>query len=129
MYLGFGGGPERQEEMNSDNGDWDTEADDMGDLHPQIEELKPVYAHLLQRRIELEGANINDAERRAAVEEIFREQLRAAFLTHSIATEEDFERLWPRLRDDLLCEHATTVYLQVMDAVAEDLDDEEYPPE
>ncbi|MBA3438351.1 MAG: hypothetical protein H0T92_00580 [Pyrinomonadaceae bacterium] len=55
--------------------------------------------------------------------------MRAAFLTHSIATEEDFERLWPRLRDDMLCEHAATVYLQVMDAVAEDLDDEEYPPE
>jgi hypothetical protein len=115
--------------MNSDNGDWDTQADDTEDLHPQIEELKPVYARLLQRRIEIEEADMGDAERRVEVENIFREQMRAAFLTHSIATEEDFERLWPRLRDDMLCEHAATVYLQVMDAVAEDLDDEEYPPE
>lgn len=116
--------------MTSDNGDWDAEEDHMDDLHPQIEELKPVYARLLQRRLELEeSADIDDAERRAAVEDIFREQMRAAFLTHSIATAGDFDRLWPRLRDDLLCEHAATVYLQVMDAVAEDLDDEEYPPE
>ena len=101
----------------------------MEEIHPAVEALKPVYLLLLQRRMELEEADIDEAERRAAAEGMFKEQMRLAFLTHSIATEADFERLWPRLRDDLLCAHTSNVFLQVMDAVAEELADEEDPPE
>lgn len=115
--------------MNSNGGSWDPEADDTEELHPQVEELKAIYARLLQERMDLEEAEVDEVERRTGIEEVFKEQMRQAFLTHSIATEEDFQRLWPRLRDDILCEHAATVYLQVMDALAEELDGEEDPPE
>jgi len=36
--------------------------------------------------------------------------LRAAFLSHPAATEEDFERCWPELRDEVLMRHALTIY-------------------
>ena len=88
--------------------------------HPAVEGLKPEFARLMRERLEVEGSNISEEERRAAVEGIMKRQMRAAFLTHAMATEEDFERLWPRLRDDALCEHATNVYFQLVDAVAGD---------
>jgi hypothetical protein len=90
--------------------------------HPAVEELKPEFARLLRERLEVEESDIGEDERRAAVEGILKRQMRAAFLTHAVATEDDFERLWPRLRDDALCEHATNVYFQLVDAVAEDDD-------
>ena len=111
--------------MNQDDGDRAEDEDDMEEVHPAVEVLKPAYVLLTQRRMELEESGINNEERRAGVEQIFRAQIRLAFLTHHIATEEDFERLWPRLRDDLLCEHTSSVFLQVMDALAEELSDEE----
>ena len=64
------------------------------------------------------------AERRAAEEGVFKEQLRRACLTHPTATEEDFERLWPRLRDDAICDHTMTVYFQVVGALVEELGNE-----
>ncbi len=88
--------------------------------HPAVEELKPEFARLMRERLEVEESEMGEGERRAAVEEIIRRQMRAAFLTHAFATEEDFERLWPRMRDDALCEHATNVYFQLVDAVAGD---------
>lgn len=88
--------------------------------HPALEELKPEFARLMRERLAVEASGSGEEERRAAVEEIMRRQMRAAFLTHALATEEDFERLWPRLRDDALCEHATNVYFQLIDAVADD---------
>jgi len=92
------------------------------EYHPAVEELKPEFARLMRERLELEESDIGEAERRTAVEEILKRQMRAAFLTHAVATEADFERLWPRLRDDALCEHATNVYFQLVDAVAGDED-------
>jgi len=103
------------EEDGAGGGQWGRE-----DYHPAIEELKPEFARLMRERLEVEESDITDEERRAAVEAIMRQQMRAAFLTHAVATEEDFERLWPRLRDDALCEHATNVYFQLVDAVAGD---------
>jgi hypothetical protein len=110
--------------MNQDDGNWADDKDEMEEMHPDVEALKPAYLLLLQRRMEFEEAGIDKEEQRAVVEEIFKEQMRLAFLTHALATEADFERLWPRLRDDLLCEHTSNVFLQVMDAVAEELSDE-----
>jgi hypothetical protein len=88
------------------------------EFHPSIEELKSEFARLMRERLEVEESAASEEERRSAVERIMKQQMRAAFLTHAIATEEDFERLWPRLRDDALCEHATNVYFQLVDAVA-----------
>jgi hypothetical protein len=111
--------------MNQDDGNWADDEDEMEEMHPDVEALKPVYLRLMQRRTELEEAGIDKEERRAVVEEIFKEQMRLAFLTHAIATEDDFERLWPRLRDDMLCGHTSNVFLHVMEVLAEELSDEE----
>lgn len=91
-----------------------------GQDHPAVEGLKQEFARLMRERLEVEESGVGDEERRAAVEGIMKRQMRAAFLTHAVATEEDFERLWPRLRDDALCEHATNVYFQLVDALADD---------
>lgn len=91
-----------------------------GQHHPAVEGLKQEFARLMRERLEVEESGVGDEERRAAVEGIMKRQMRAAFLTHAVATEEDFERLWPRLRDDALCEHATNVYFQLVDALADD---------
>ena len=103
------------EENGSAGGEWGRE-----EYHPAVEELKPEFARLMRERLEVEESGMGEVERRAAVEDILKRQMRAAFLTHAIATAEDFERLWPRLRDDALCEHATNVYFQLVDAVAWD---------
>lgn len=103
------------------NGNGASEPDE---FDSEIEDLKPVFAEIMQRRMSIEEADMDEEEERAAVEQTFKEQLRAAFMTHALATEDDFERLWPRLRDDALCEHATAVYFQVMDALVEDIDDD-----
>lgn len=113
--------------MNRDNDD-DAgelyEADETEELHPAVEELKLQFARLTRKRLEIEESDASEAERRAAIEEVLKEQMRAAFLTHTMATAGDFERLWPRLRDDLLCEHATNVYFQVIDYLAEEPDED-----
>lgn len=101
------------EENGNAGGEW-------GHHHPAVEELKEEFARLMGERLAVEESAVGDEERRAAVEEIMKRQMRAAFLTHAVATEEDFERLWPRLRDDALCDHATNVYFQLIDAVAGD---------
>ena len=38
-----------------------------------------------------------------------RERVRAAFLSHPAATEADFERCWPVLRDEIFMRHARRV--------------------
>lgn len=101
------------EEDGAAGGEW-------GQHHPAVEELKQEFARLMRERLAVEESGVGDEERRAAVEGIMKRQMRAAFLTHAVATEEDFERLWPRLRDDALCEHATNVYFQLVDALADD---------
>jgi hypothetical protein len=98
-------------------------SDDPDEYDPEVEALKPEFARLMTERLQLDESDMDEEERRAAVERIFKQQLRAAFLTHAIATEADFDRLWPRLRDDALCDHANSVYYQVIDAIAEDIED------
>lgn len=103
------------EEGGDGGGEW-------GQHHPEVEGLKQEFARLMRERLEVEESGVGDEERRAAVEGIMKRQMRAAFLTHAVATEQDFERLWSRLRDDALCEHATNVYFQLVDAMAGDED-------
>jgi hypothetical protein len=54
-----------------------------------------------------------------------KELLRASFLLSPLATEADFERLWPKLFDEMLCMQAHEVHRQVMDALIARLDQEE----
>ncbi|MDQ3252945.1 MAG: hypothetical protein M3R15_03395 [Acidobacteriota bacterium] len=54
-----------------------------------------------------------------------KELMRASFLSNPFATEEDFERLWPKLFDEMLCLQAHDVHRQVMDALIARLDQEE----
>ena len=88
----------------------------------EVTALKPVFAKLIVRQLDQNQALSGD-ERRAADMEIYKAQMRAAFLTNPLATAEDFERLWPRLRDDDLCEHAVLTYGQVMGALSQDVDE------
>ncbi len=109
---------------NDGNGMGMDEADEDEELYPEIQELVPEFIRLMRELAEIKRSDMGAAERRAAAEGVFKEQLRRACLTHSIATEADFERLWPRLRDDAICDHTMTVYLQVIDALTEELRDE-----
>ncbi len=98
--------------------------DDGDDDFPEMADLQLTFAQLLRKRLEAEQSDVSEEERVAVRNEVFKEQIRAAFLTHELASDADFERLWPRLRDDILCENAASVYLQVMDALAEELSDD-----
>ena len=101
-------------------------ADDGGEEEAEVTRLKPTFARLLlelKRISEIEG----EAERREAHISNTKEFHRAAFLTHPEATEEDFERLWPRMFDDLLCEHASIVYMQTMGALGRDFKEGKSP--
>jgi hypothetical protein len=53
-----------------------------------------------------------------------KELMRASFLSNPLATEEAFERLWPKLFDEMLSIHAHDVHRQVMDALIAQLDRE-----
>lgn len=109
----------------SSEGNGATWVNEPDDEFPELAELQLTFARLLQKRVEAEESEMDEAERNEVREEIFKEQMRASFMTHELATEADFNRLWPRLRDDILCENAASVYLQVMDALAEEFDDDD----
>jgi hypothetical protein len=98
------------------------EAQGEEDEPSEVTALKPVFARLIVRQLDQNQA-LTGEERRAADMETYKEQMRAAFLTNPLATPADFERLWPRLRDDDLCEHAVLTYGQVMGALSQDVDD------
>jgi hypothetical protein len=87
----------------------------------EVTALKPVFARLIVRQLDQNQA-LTAAERQAADLNIYKEQMRAAFLTNPLATPADFERLWPRLRDNDLCDHAVLTYGQVMEALSRDVD-------
>lgn len=95
----------------------------------ELAELKDKFMRLMLKRAQVEETITGGAERRAAHMEIHKEMMRAAFLSNDLASEEDFERLWPRLRDDALCDHAEDVYMQVMAALADEFADGDLPPE
>ena len=74
------------------------------------------------RQNELEHeAGVVEAQKQRAIEqaleqtkveacEDMREVVRAAFMTHPAATEADFERCWPSLRDEVFKQHALHAY-------------------
>ena len=51
----------------------------------------------------------DNAERRAMAQETLKRVAREVFLTQPTATEEDFERCWPELRDRIFVEYTLDV--------------------
>lgn len=60
----------------------------------------------LAYRRRVESLNEEVAEERKAALDLMKKQVRAAFLSHPAATEMDFERCWPVLRDEIFKEYA-----------------------
>jgi hypothetical protein len=85
--------------------------------------LVGVYRHIAGEHAELQK-QLTDDELRAAEISTERELMRAAFLSNTAATEEDFDRLWARLRDDALCSYANVAHARALQAVTEALDRE-----
>ena len=52
-----------------------------------------------------------------------KEMYRATFMLGDIATPEDFERLWPRLRDDFLCSGIQDTVAQTLTTLNREADD------
>lgn len=84
------------------------------------QEVARAYGVLLaqqrrQRELEQQRRAIEEETRRALEERArsadrrFKVWAHAAFLSHPAATEEDFERSWPLIRDEMLRQHAVTV--------------------
>jgi hypothetical protein len=90
-----------------------------------MEAFVRVYRRILEEQA-IKQKIITDTDDLRAVQ-IFtqKELMRASFLSNPLATEEDFERLWPRLFDEMLCLQAHDVHRQVMDALIAQLDREE----
>jgi len=90
-----------------------------------MEAFVRVYRRILEEQA-IKQKIITDTDDLRAVQ-IFtqKELMRASFLSNHLATEEDFERLWPRLLDEMLCLQAHDVHRQVMDALIAQLDKEE----
>ena len=93
---------------------------------PQLEELKFKFAQLMLERAQLEETITDEEKLRAARMEIYKQMMRAAFLANDLATEKDFARLWPRLRDDFLCGYAQSMYLRALDDLAEEMEDADF---
>jgi hypothetical protein len=91
----------------------------------RIEQLVPVFESILQKELEREAAAKSDDERRQARLDSHKAMMKAAFMTNEIATEADFDRLWPRLFDDGLIEYAKTAYMEAMERILEDMEDDE----
>jgi len=77
----------------------------------QIEENKAAHERRRQRegaerRAADEARQAADQQRRAAGLAALKEKAQAAFLAHPAASAADFERLWPRLRDEMLVAEA-----------------------
>lgn len=83
-------------------------------------EKRRIQGEKRSEKTEPEG-EMEDLTKRQALEEALEESkmeacedmrdvVRAAFLTHPAATEADFERCWPALRDEMFKQHALRVY-------------------
>ena len=94
------------------------EYNDADSVNEDVEAVLPEYRRIFS---EDDGSASSAEETRAAAIKTHKALLRAAFLTNELATEEDFERLWPRLLDDYLVEHAYEVFTQAMEALQDEL--------
>ena len=90
-----------------------------------LEAFVRVYRRILEEQA-IKQKIITDREDLRDVQVFTQKELmRASFLSNPLAAEEDFERLWPKLFDEMLCLQAHEVHRQVMDALIAQLDQEE----
>jgi hypothetical protein len=59
------------------------------------------------------AAQDTDPASRFRAQAEMKEDLRRAFMCDPIATEADFERLYPRLLDEVLCQHTMRIMLEL----------------
>ncbi|MGB8508010.1 MAG: hypothetical protein WCD76_06385 [Pyrinomonadaceae bacterium] len=69
-----------------------------------------------------------EAAQRLSAQRLLKNIVRETFMAHFASTEDDFERCWPRLRDDILCEHAAQIFNQIF-GIGEDEDWDEFDDE
>ena len=88
------------------------------------EQHSRLVGHLVQQRVEQESQwqrQRAEEDRRRALERAVQQSkaeacddlravVREAFMSHPAATEADFERCWPELRDEMFRQHALRVY-------------------
>ncbi len=86
--------------------------------------LVAAYRHIAGENAERQKLITDPDELRDAEISAERDLMRLAFLSNTAATEDDFERLWPRLRDDALCSYSNTTHARALQAVTEALDRE-----
>jgi len=89
-----------------------------------FQSLVGTYRRIVEEQGEKRKLITDPDELRDAEISTERELMRVAFLSNTAATEEDFERLWPRLRDDALCSYAILINARALSAVTEALDRE-----
>jgi hypothetical protein len=86
--------------------------------------LVAAYRHIAGEHAERQKQITDVDELRDAEINTYKELMRVAFLSNPAATEDDFERLWPRLREDALCSYANVAHARALQAVTEALDRE-----
>lgn len=97
----------------------------MGLNHEDMEAFVRVYRRILEEQA-IKQRIITDQDDLRDVQTFTQKELmRASFLSNPLATGEDFERLWPKLFDEMLCLQAHEVHRQVMEALINQLDQEE----
>ncbi len=91
---------------------WISTPDEVADkVHQMVEDWRDEVASLP-----------DETAQRLAGQRLLRSIVRETFMSHFAATEEDFERCWPRLRDDILCGHAGLSFNEIF-GLDEDDDD------
>ena len=104
----------------------ESDDDDEVEESTELDALKLKFAGLVLEEAQLEETITDEEKLRAARMEIYQQMMREAFLTNDLATEKDFARLWPRLRDDFLCGYAQSMYLRALDDLADEMEDAEF---
>jgi hypothetical protein len=95
------------------------------DEDDEFDELIGEYEQILQEQTRKEAEARNPDEVRKIRIDGMKRMMKAAFLTNTLATEKDFERLWPRIFDDMLIEFTRDTQLEAMSRLLGDLDDDE----
>src|SRR4051794_28777947 len=78
-----------------------------------IEKLLPVYAEIAENMIEQFDPSFDTEKMRKLSMASTKAMVKAAFMSNNLASEKDFTRLWPRILDEMLVEHARNVHYAV----------------
>jgi hypothetical protein len=90
-----------------------------------IEELKNKYQEIIvHQMVEESEAKGPDQLRKIRIAAL-KAMLRETFLTNPLATEKDFNRLWPRMFDESLIEYAHNTQFEIMEKLVEGMSDDD----